>query len=175
MLDWVSSSRFYPLYLVGLVCMTIAVDFLTGPELHFPILYLLPIGLVTWFGWQRWGYGLALTMPLMRFCFGVIQPEFWSGAELLLNALVRMTVFLLFVYLINRTAKQHRALQHEVRVLTGLLPICSVCKKIRNQTNEWIQLEQYISDHSGAQFSHGLCPDCVQQHYSTYVRSAPSP
>lgn len=160
--------RFYPLLMAGLVCITIAVDYLTGPAIQFPILYLLPIGLASWFAWQRWGYGLAVTMPLMRPFFDVIGHEVWSGPELLLNALIRMTVFLLFVYLISRTARQHRALQQEVRVLRGLLPICSFCKKIRNEANEWTHLEQYLSDHSEAQFSHGLCPDCLRQHYPAY-------
>lgn len=47
-----------------------------------------------------------------------------------------------------------------VKTLQGLLPICSYCKKIRNDRNYWQQVEGYISDHSEAQFSHGICPDC---------------
>ena len=53
-----------------------------------------------------------------------------------------------------------------VKTLQGLLPICSYCKKIRNDRNYWQQVEGYISDHSGAQFSHGICPDC----YARYVQ-----
>lgn len=41
-----------------------------------------------------------------------------------------------------------------------MLPICSYCKKIRNDENSWEQLESYISDHSHTTFSHGICPDC---------------
>jgi GAF domain-containing protein len=48
----------------------------------------------------------------------------------------------------------------EVRRLQGMLPICSYCKKIRNDQNSWEQLESYISEHSHATFSHGICPDC---------------
>ncbi|MGO8792158.1 MAG: response regulator [Terriglobia bacterium] len=47
-----------------------------------------------------------------------------------------------------------------VKTLQGLLPICSYCKKIRNDRNYWQQVEGYISDHSEAQFSHGICPEC---------------
>jgi len=47
-----------------------------------------------------------------------------------------------------------------VKTLQGLLPICSYCKKIRNDGNYWQQVEAYISDHSEAQFSHGICPEC---------------
>jgi phosphoserine phosphatase RsbU/P len=50
-----------------------------------------------------------------------------------------------------------------VKALQGLLPICSYCKKIRDDRNYWQQVEGYISDHSGAQFSHGICPECYAQ------------
>jgi len=53
-----------------------------------------------------------------------------------------------------------------VKTLQGLLPICSYCKKIRNDRNYWQQVEGYISDHSEAQFSHGICPEC----YARYVQ-----
>ncbi|MGH9308309.1 MAG: response regulator transcription factor [Vicinamibacterales bacterium] len=48
-----------------------------------------------------------------------------------------------------------------VRQLKGLLPICCYCKSIRTDADYWQQLEGYISDHSEAQFSHGICPDCI--------------
>jgi GAF domain-containing protein len=48
----------------------------------------------------------------------------------------------------------------EVKQLQGLLPICAYCKKIRNDKNYWEQLESYIGERSGAQFSHGICPEC---------------
>jgi phosphoserine phosphatase RsbU/P len=48
----------------------------------------------------------------------------------------------------------------KVNKLQGLVPICSYCKKIRDDKNYWHQVEQYISEHSGAQFSHGICPEC---------------
>ncbi len=50
-----------------------------------------------------------------------------------------------------------------VKTLQGLLPICSYCKKIRNDRNYWQQVEGYISDHTEAQFSHGICPECYAQ------------
>lgn len=50
-----------------------------------------------------------------------------------------------------------------VKQLQGLLPICSYCKKIRDDRNYWQQVEGYISEHSEAQFSHGICPDCFEK------------
>lgn len=52
------------------------------------------------------------------------------------------------------------------RVLSGYLPICSVCKKIRDEHNQWRLVESYIRDHSDLVFSHGICPDCVEKFYS---------
>ncbi len=53
----------------------------------------------------------------------------------------------------------------KVKQLQGILPICMHCKRIRNDKGYWNQLETYISDHSEAEFSHGLCPDCMKKHY----------
>ena len=50
-----------------------------------------------------------------------------------------------------------------VRQLRGLLPICSYCKKIRDDQNYWQQVEQYVSTHSEVQFSHGICPECYSK------------
>lgn len=53
----------------------------------------------------------------------------------------------------------------EIRILRGLLPICSNCKKIRDTTGSWSQIEEYILKHSEAQFTHGICPDCIKKLY----------
>jgi CheY-like chemotaxis protein len=55
--------------------------------------------------------------------------------------------------------------QHEIRILHGLLSICAGCKKIRTEKGEWQRIEQYITAHSEAQFSHGYCPDCVRIYF----------
>jgi len=56
----------------------------------------------------------------------------------------------------------------EVRTLRGIVPICSNCKKIRDDKGFWNQVESYISDHTEAEFSHGICPDCVKKLYPEY-------
>ena len=68
-----------------------------------------------------------------------------------------------------QSALAHRVRQLEealsrVKQLQGLLPICSYCKKIRNDRNYWQQVEGYISERSEAQFSHGICPECYAQY-----------
>ena len=50
-----------------------------------------------------------------------------------------------------------------VRQLRGLLPICSYCKSVRTDQNYWEQVDQYLAEHSGVQFSHGICPPCFEK------------
>jgi PAS domain S-box-containing protein len=54
----------------------------------------------------------------------------------------------------------------EVKILRGILPICSHCKKIRNDEGYYEQIEKYIHEHSGVDFSHTICPECIIKHYS---------
>ncbi len=57
-----------------------------------------------------------------------------------------------------------------VNQLSGMLPICSSCKKIRDDRGYWNQIEAYIRDHSEAEFSHGICPECARKLYPEYVK-----
>jgi ligand-binding sensor domain-containing protein len=68
------------------------------------------------------------------------------------------------VELRTRNAELSEALA-KVKVLSGLLPICANCKKIRDDRGYWNQLEEYICEHSEVDFSHGICPDCIGQLY----------
>lgn len=61
-----------------------------------------------------------------------------------------------------RVAERLLHLQSEVTVLSGLLPICSYCKSIRDDHNYWQQLEAYVSTRTDARFSHGICPKCYK-------------
>jgi len=53
----------------------------------------------------------------------------------------------------------------ELKTLKGLLPICSHCKMIRDENGNWNQIDDYIRRHSEAQFTHGVCPECMKKHY----------
>ena len=55
-----------------------------------------------------------------------------------------------------------------IKTLTGLLPICAGCKKIRDDQNRWSPVEVYVSAHTTAQFSHGMCPDCMKAYYPDF-------
>lgn len=59
----------------------------------------------------------------------------------------------------------------QVKTLRGLLPICSACKKIRNDQGYWQQIEGYIKEHSEADFTHSICPDCMVKLYGDFLSS----
>jgi len=63
----------------------------------------------------------------------------------------------------------------DVKTLSGLLPICASCKKIRDDQGYWRTVEKFLSDHSGAQFSHGLCDDCLRKLYPELSEEGPGP
>jgi len=61
--------------------------------------------------------------------------------------------------------------KQDIKVLGGLLPICAACKKVREDSGYWTQIESYIRDHSEATFSHGMCPDCLKAYYPDLMGS----
>ena len=69
--------------------------------------------------------------------------------------------------IVELTEKQEELTEalENVRVLRGMLPICSTCKKIRNDSGSWDVMEAYITAHSDATFSHGICPVCVNKQF----------
>ena len=85
-----------------------------------------------------------------------------DSIEILLFAIVGLGITWLAQQLRAARLRAEDALE-QVRTLTGLLPICAWCKKIRDEEGRWQQLERYISLHSDAKFTHGLCEECARR------------
>lgn len=66
---------------------------------------------------------------------------------------------------LDRKNKELEDARNKIKVLSGLLPVCSYCKKIRNEDESWSQLESYIDKHSEAEFSHTICPACMDKYF----------
>ena len=81
-------------------------------------------------------------------------------------------VNIIFTLMVNRVIRgiqaQHAA-EKKVKIFQGILPICSHCKNIRKEDGFWVQMEHYVQNHSEADFSHGICLDCMQKHYDEFV------
>jgi ABC-type nitrate/sulfonate/bicarbonate transport system substrate-binding protein len=88
----------------------------------------------------------------------------WLIWALCVAALVTVLVSAFSASLLRATRRLRRALD-EIQTLRGILTICMHCKRIRGDRGTWEELERYVSDHSDARFSHGLCPDCLVAHY----------
>ncbi len=96
------------------------------------------------YGMLPWSLSFALFNGVIGIYYATAKQENLAKKELILNLQKSLT---------------------EVKKLSGLLPICSSCKKIRNDEGYWQQIEEYIRDHSEADFTHGICIDCVKELY----------
>jgi hypothetical protein len=69
---------------------------------------------------------------------------------------------------INRMLDRIQAAHDKIQTLEGLIPICSYCKKIRDDAGFWQKVDRYIQDRTHAQFSHGICPECAKEHFPEF-------
>jgi GAF domain-containing protein len=75
---------------------------------------------------------------------------------------------------LQQSVDQLRQALREIKTLRGLIPICAHCKSIRDDAGYWHRLERYLTLHTEAEFSHGICSDCLAQHYGDLGTGAPS-
>jgi hypothetical protein len=136
-------------------------DFISGPTISVSILFVIPVVLAARHNGAFWGCFLAVLMPLIHLLMAVTWPVPWSVLDSAINTAIRVGALAGFALLVARVTQQER----EIKVLQGLLPICSWCKRIRTPARDWQQMESYITSHSEATFTHSLCPDCAKQHY----------
>ncbi len=72
----------------------------------------------------------------------------------------------------ERLITQLQSALTEIKTLRGILPICSYCKKIRDDQGYWEQVDVYVDQHTEAQFSHSLCPDCLEERFPDFARGS---
>ncbi len=90
------------------------------------------------------------------------------GVILRVSAVVALFVGMLFFWNLKqrKLLRELREALAEVRTLRGIVPICAGCKKIRDDKGYWEQVDVYVREHTHAEFSHGMCPDCLQKYYA---------
>ncbi len=136
-------------YMFGLVMMVRAVMWILHPGFGLfnsgqtQVVYFLAIMIF------ETGWGMALLMMNSQ----RLEEDLWTSQNKL-----HVTI-----------AKLEKAMS-EIKTLSGLLPICSSCKKIRDDKGYWNQIESYIKIHTEAEFSHSLCPDCARELYPDYYK-----
>jgi len=169
-------TKLFPVYWSVLGIVILIGDYVAGPTIQFPILYLIPVSLASWYSGYAWGLAFAVTLSLVRLFFNI---QFWPVPLTLLDASINTVIRILVLggaaFLVSRTAMQTQELAKRVNVLEGFLPICSFCKKIRDNNNTWQPLERFISDRSNAQFTHGFCQECGKRHYGDLLKMPDGP
>ena len=84
----------------------------------------------------------------------------------IITAFLTLVILLGLIYfLISNLMRRLNSAMENINTLHGLLPICANCKNIRNDQGYWEQIEGYVENHSDAEFSHSLCPDCIKKLY----------
>jgi hypothetical protein len=157
----------HPIVWVALALGVLGLEFLTGPHVQVATLFVFPVALATWSHGPLWGSAVAVALPLVRlpFLYYVWQvPSPWALEAV--DTAVDIVVMLALVRIIDYIARQRR----EIHVLEGMLPICGFCKRIRDESGGWLQLERYIGERSEARFTHTFCPDCGRDHYGDLVK-----
>lgn len=178
------SSIFLVVLNIAMVLLIGSVDYLLGYEMGLSLFYLMPITFAAWLGDKRAGLIIStfslITIAATDYWAGKVYPsplvEFW-------NLFVRLGFFVIISLLVSRLRAEfdeHRRLidrlegaLREIKQLNGLLPICASCKKIRDDNGGWTQIETYISRHTDAEFTHGICPECAEKLYpDIFTKSA---
>jgi hypothetical protein len=167
----IGAGRHQQTLLLGWLLLSLVMliaDWYVGTTIQFPF-FILPVGLAVWYSGIRWGIALATLIPILRQAgrLALHIPEEVPVA--LANTGIRIAGLIFFALLIGHVVRQNQALARRIDALEGLLPICAHCKKIRDSQNDWLPVEQYITDRSKASFTHGICPDCVREHFDDLI------
>ena len=167
-----ATTDIHLIYLIGvLVCMIFNYGFI-----RLPFIYTIATGIfisgVYSIVQLQWGAAPVKDQFVFLISFLSVQPVLATIAYTTERANRKS------FYLMNILTQQHKeiesinselkdALDH-VKQLGGLIPICAKCKNIRDDKGYWNQIESYISEHSEAEFSHSICPDCASKLYPEY-------
>ena len=166
---------------LGLDLLIGTAGYLSGYKIHMDIFYLIPIAFVVWFVGKKAGIVMSFvaiaTRTESRFIGGKILHNYfitsWNTAiHLAFFLVVTLLLTRLRAYMQERTnlISELQSALSDVKELSGILPICASCKKIRNDEGYWQNVEEYLTKHTNAEFSHGLCKECSEKLYPQFCR-----
>ena len=151
-----------PYYSLVLAAFVTFLDYLVGPAIEFPALFIVPIAYGAWYGGRLWAIPLC-AMPFAHILTLELRGATDGMYEAVISATVRAVMLVPIAWWIASVASSQRELTREVAMLEGLLPICSYCKRIRDDGGDWQMLEKYIQERSAATFTHGVCETCLNE------------
>jgi hypothetical protein len=166
---------------IPLTIVVALLDHMVGRDLNVSVLYLVPIALASW----KLGKGEAVLVAGFSACVWFVDhgllldqtPSIWFP---ILNALALLGAFISIGLILSALKKSFADQQRliwqlqealgQVTTLSGLLPICSWCKKIRDDHGYWTAVEAYFEKHTQTEFTHGICPECRAAHFEVRAR-----
>jgi hypothetical protein len=156
-----------PAVWLGLAGVLLTVDFLSGPAIQFPVVFIFPVALAAWHRRVGWALGFAVGQSAIRFCFHYYWDTPWSFLLSAVNALICVVVLCGFAWLVWYVTRQ----RHHIATLERLLPVCAWCKRIRDESGTWQPLDRYLSERANLAFTHGICPDCLRKQKAESARA----
>ncbi len=120
-------------------------------------------------GKRKTGVIIIITIALMAFRRAISFYRLIEGNEVKIDLLAEIVACVISFLLLLGILYIGRLIS-SLHILRGLLPICYSCKRIRDEKGQWKQVEIYVEEHSEAQFSHGLCPDCGKRFNTEIAR-----
>lgn len=135
--------------------------------------YITVILLSLWFPYQNGAFLIAAICSMLTVCGLFFSPPGGEMWKVLINrGLALFAIWVTAILLSQRKLlekKRDKAVS-DLKILRGLLPICASCKMIRDDQGYWNQIETYIKEHTEAEFSHSICPECVRKHYPRFQK-----
>ena len=136
----------------------------TGKEVHRGALFLqsfLSVQIITY----------ILTIIILVFLMRTAKSYHSNMVSVLARTVKQRTEELLKSYTdLKKETTERKLAEQQIKILSGLIPICAKCKKIRDDTGYWNQIEEYIQEHSEALFSHSICPECAKKLYPEFYK-----
>jgi hypothetical protein len=165
---------FWRVFGIVFTLVVAVIDYVTGDEIDVVFFYIVPLALASWKLSRNEAIVAAVfctvawLVEVLLYNRPVSHPliPYWNALMLLG---IFLTVVLSLGSLKKSFAEQRRLIDElqsalaNVKALRGLLPICSWCKKIRDDRGYWQAVETYLVDHSHAEFTHGICPECLRK------------
>ena len=148
-------------------------DYLAGPIVFFPVLFVIPVALLAWNCGLRTALVLGAILCVIRFSIQYAWGIPYTLPVAIINACVRLGLLFFITFLCAKLSEQTQALRARVRTLEGFLPTCAFCKDIRDEAGNWHQIEEYVASRSEVRFSHGVCPTCAAEHYGEALNKDP--
>lgn len=151
------------LFSLGLVVSCF--DFFAIQTLLFPVLFLIPVLLLAWNCGLRTAMTLGAILCIVRISVQCAWGIPYELRFIIVNGVIRIGILFFLAWLVAKLSEQTQALRARVRTLEGMLPTCSFCKDIRDESGNWQPMETYVAQRTEARFTHGICPRCTAAQY----------